>query len=61
MRTMFEATATEQIITAGQKERELAIQQGSYHNTVPAITVVVDSGRSRRSHGYSYNAILVLG
>ena len=56
MGTMFEAIVTEQILTAGQKERELAIQRGSYHNTVPAITVVVDGGWSKRSHGHSYNA-----
>ena len=54
MGTIFKETVTEQILIAGQKEEELAIQRGSYHNTVPAITVVVDGGWSKRSHGHSY-------
>ena len=52
--TIFKETVTEQLLIAGQKEEELAIQRGSYHNTVPAITVVVDGGWSKRSHGHSY-------
>ena len=56
MGTAFEAMAGENILTAGQKEKQLAIEQGNYHNGVPAITVVVDSGWSKRSHKHSYNA-----
>jgi len=41
-------------------ERELAIANNSYHgggdDRVPAITVVVDVGWSKRSHQHSYNA-----
>ena len=57
MGTLFEEMVTKQLLTAGQKEKELAIQQGSYNdNRVPAITVVVDGGWSKRAHGHSYNA-----
>ena len=56
MGAIFEEIVTEQLHIAGQKEKELAIQRGSYHNSVPAITVVVDGGWSKRSHGHSYNA-----
>lgn len=56
MGTAFEATVSTQLLTAGQMERQLAIAQGNYHNGVPAITVVVDAGWSKRSHKHSYNA-----
>ena len=56
MGTAFEATVSTQLLTAGQMERQLAIAQGNYHNGVPAITVVVDTGWSKRSHKHSYNA-----
>ena len=38
------------------EEKELAIERGAYHEGVPAITVVVDAGWSKRSHKHSYNA-----
>ena len=41
---------------AGKEERRLAVEKGSYHEGVPAITVVVDGGWSKRSHKHSYNA-----
>ena len=41
---------------AGKEERELAIRRGDYHEGVPAITVIVDGGWSKRSHRHSYNA-----
>ena len=56
MGTTFEAIVSTQLLTAGKMERQLAIAQGSYHNGVPAITVVVDAGWSKRSHKHSYNA-----
>ena len=52
----FEAMVGENLLIAGQKEKQLAIEQGNYHNRVPAITVVVDGGWSKRSHKHSYNA-----
>ena len=33
-----------------------AIERGDYHESIPAITVVVDGGWSKRSHRHSYNA-----
>ena len=34
----------------------LAEERGDYHDGVPAITVIVDGGWSKRSHKHSYNA-----
>ena len=56
MGTAFEGIVSKQLLTAGQVEKRLAIERGSYHNGVPAITVVVDAGWSKRSHKHSYNA-----
>ena len=36
------------------EQREHAIQQGSYHQGVPAITVVVDAGWSKQTHTILY-------
>ena len=41
---------------AGQEEKRLAEERGDYHEGVPAITVIVDGGWSKRSHRHSYNA-----
>ena len=41
---------------AGREERELAMNRGDYHEGIPAITVIVDGGWSKRSHRHSYNA-----
>ena len=41
---------------AGKEECRLAVEKGSYHEGVPAITVVVVGGWSKRSHKHSYNA-----
>ena len=42
--TAFEAMVGENLLIAGQKVKQLAIQQENYHNVVPAITVEVDAG-----------------
>ena len=52
----FEDYLNELMLEAGRKERELAIPNSQYHHDVPAITVIVDGGWSKRSHGHSYNA-----
>ena len=44
------------VIEAGRAERDMAIQRGDYHEGIPAITVVVDGGWSKRSPRHSYNA-----
>ena len=41
---------------AGREEKQLAISRGEYYNGVPAITVIVDGGWSKRSHKHTYNA-----
>lgn len=46
----------ESMIEAGKEERLLAEQNGDFHHGVPAITVIVDGGWSKRSHKHSYNA-----
>ena len=56
MGAAFEGIVSRKLLTAGQVEKQLAIEKGSYHNGVPAITVVVDDGWSKRSHKHSYNA-----
>ena len=52
----FEQLVSDSLLAAGREEKELAIANGYYHEEVPAITVVVDGGRSKRSHKHSYNA-----
>lgn len=44
------------MIEAGREEKQLAEERGDYHEGVPAITVIVDGGWSKRSHRHSYNA-----
>ena len=46
----------EVMVEAGKQEKELAEKRGDFHEGVPAITVVVDGGWSKRSHRHSYNA-----
>lgn len=41
---------------AGKEEKRLAEERGSFHEGVPATTVIVDGGWSKRSHRHSYNA-----
>ena len=44
-----------EILEAGQEERRLALERGDFHEGVPAITVVVDGGWSKRTHKHTYN------
>ena len=46
----------ESMADAGREEKQLAVARGDFHEGVPAITVVVDGGWSKRSHKHSYNA-----
>ena len=39
-----------------QRRKRLAEEKGDYHQGMPAITVIVDGGWSKRSHKHSYNA-----
>ena len=40
----------ESMIEAGKEEKRLAEQNGEYHHGVPAISVIVDRGWSKRAH-----------
>ena len=44
------------MLEAGREEKRPAEERGDFHHGVPAITVVVDGGWSKRSHKHSYNA-----
>ena len=44
------------MLEAGKEETKLAEERGDYHHGVPAITIIVDGGWSKRSHKHSYNA-----
>ena len=46
----------ESMAEAGREERQIAVEKNSYHEGIPAITVIVDGGWSKRSHKHSYNA-----
>ena len=47
---------TKSMAEAGAEEKRLAEERGSFHEGVPAITVVVDGGWSKQSHKHTYNA-----
>ena len=53
---MYEQLVGDCSVAAGKEEKELAVANNRYHNGVPAITVVVDGGWSKRSHKHSYDA-----
>lgn len=44
------------MLAAGREEKQLAEERGDLHEGIPAITVVLDGGWSKRSHKHSYNA-----
>lgn len=46
----LEAMVGEKLLITGRKEKQPAIEQGNYHNGVPAITVIKDAGWSKCSH-----------
>ena len=51
----------ESMKSAGKEEKQIAIDKGHYHQNVPAITVIVDAGWSKRTHKHSYNALSCVG
>ena len=53
---VFEKVVTAELLAAGEEEKRLAIENGQYHQGIPAISVVVDAGWSKRSHKHTYNA-----
>ena len=46
---------SDNLVAAVREERDLAIANGECHCGVPASTVEVDGGWSKRTHKYSYN------
>ena len=46
----------ETMAEAGREEKRLAELRNEYHEGIPAITVIVDGGWSKRAHKHSYNA-----
>ena len=44
------------MVKTGKEEKQMAEQNNNYHEGVPAITVVIDGGWSKRLHKHSYNA-----
>ena len=53
---VFDNDVTEEVLEAGKEEKRIAIENGQFHHSIPAVTVVVDAGWSKRSHKHSYNA-----
>ena len=51
----------ESMKAAGREERQIAISKRQHHHHVPAITVIVDAGWSKRAHKHSYNALSCVG
>ena len=54
--TAFEDIVTHELLSAGIQEREHAITTKTFFEDIPACTVVVDAGWSKRCHKHSYNA-----
>ena len=53
---VWESNLAYEITRAGVLEREMAIERSDSFEGIPAITVTVDGGWSKRSHKHSYNA-----
>ena len=51
----------ESMKAAGKEEKQFAIEQGSYHQGITAITVVINGGWSKHTHKHSYNALSGVG
>ena len=51
----------ESMKAAGKEEKQFAMEQNSYHQGIPAITVIVEGGWSKRTHKHSYNALSGVG
>jgi len=46
----------ESMKAAGEEEKAIALAKNRMHDGIPAITVIVDGGWSKRAHKHSYNA-----
>lgn len=52
----WEVHLAQEITKAGEEEREIAVSKKTFFEGIPAISVTVDGGWSKRSHKHSYNA-----
>ena len=53
---LLEQYLTELMLEAGREEKQIAIDGKRDHQSIPAITVIVNAGWSKRSHQHSYNS-----
>ena len=53
---VFEQLTEENLLATGKEGGLLAIAQGTFHDGVPANTVLVDGGWSKWSYKHSYNS-----
>ncbi|XP_063414164.1 uncharacterized protein LOC134696586 isoform X2 [Mytilus trossulus] len=51
------AALQENMLQVGAEERRIAMENGFFHQGIPAITVITDGGWSKRTHKHSYNAL----
>ena len=56
--TALESLVSKELLSAGKEELEYAAKNNIRFEDIPACTVVVDGGWSKRSHKHSYNANL---
>ena len=56
LRVMFEDKVMAEAMEAGKEEKMLREHRNEYHEGLPAISIVVDGGWSKRSHKHSFNA-----
>ena len=54
--TAFEDIITHELLLAGMQEHEHTISTNTLFEDIPACTVIVDAGWSKRCHKHSYNA-----
>ena len=52
----WQSVLKDEMAKAGAEERRIAIERKSFHEGVPAISVICDGGWSKRTHKHSYNA-----
>ena len=46
----------DEMAKAGTEEQRIAVEKESFHEGVPAISVICDEGWSKRTHKHTYNA-----
>ena len=49
------------MLAAGKVEKQIAIKQRHYHDSIPAITVIIDAEWCKQTHKHSYSALSGVG